>query len=380
MKNNTLFQCIVALFCGFLFYSCQPSATDTSACQVLKVELKPNAPSVHDLFSRIEVVSLDDRNDSCLVMQLTKVLPYKDKIYVLDRKISACYEFDRNGNFIRQIGRAGNGPGEYIYADDCLIDEARQEIVLMECFGFLYVYDMTGKFLRKVRMQDLMACHSFALTLDGKYALWNGASTKDQSAISLFDFDGNLVKGCWHQPKQFNWMLMSVFYNHAGNAYFSTGYSPVVYEVSADTLQAVYQWDFGENSLPANILERIGNEDERHGSELLWEYLDSNKLPYRFRFQFQNSRYYYVQLVKTSYAHLWYDIFYDKQTGHSFVFDKVKEGFSISPLAMTDEYMLCLLKYEDFDLMKGVLPEDEYAKLTELDEESNPCLLRLYFK
>ena len=47
---------------------------------------------------------------------------------------------------------------------------------------------------------------------------------------------------------------------------------------------------------------------------------------------------------------------------------------------MTDEYMLCLLKYEDFDLMKGVLPEDEYAKLTELDEESNPCLLRLYFK
>jgi hypothetical protein len=380
MNNKTLFQCIAVLFCGFLFYSCQPSATDTLVCQILKVELKPNTPSVHDLFSSIEVVSLDDRNDSCLVMQLTKVLPYKDKIYVLDRKIPACYEFDRNGNFIRQIGRAGNGPGEYIYADDCLIDEARQEIVLMECFGFLYVYDMTGKFLRKVRMQDLMACHSFALTSDGKYALWNGASTKDQSAIGLFDFDGNLVKGCWHQPKQFNWMLMSVFYNHAGNAYFSTGYSPVVYEVSADTLQAVYQWDFGENSLPANILERIGNEDERHGSELLWEYLDSNKLPYRFRFQFQNSRYYYVQLVKTSYAYLWYDIFYDKQTGHSFVFDKVKEGFSISPLAMTDEYMLCLLKYEDFDLMKEVLPEDEYAKLTKLDEESNPCLLRLYFK
>ena len=261
MKNKTLFQCVAALFCGFLFYSCRPSATDTLVCQILKVELKPNTPSVHDLFSRIEVVPLEDHNDSCLVMRLSKVLPYKDNIYVLDRKIPACYEFDRNGNFIRPIGRTGNGPGEYIYADDCLIDEARQEIVLMECFGFLYVYDMTGKFLRKVRMQDLMACHSFALTSDGKYALWNGASTKDQSAIGLFDFDGNLVKGCWHQPKQFNWMLMSVFYNHAGNAYFSTGYSPVVYEVSADTLQAVYQWDFGENSLPANILERIGNED-----------------------------------------------------------------------------------------------------------------------
>ena len=379
MKNKTLFQCVAVLFCGFLFYSCQPSATDTPACQVLKVELKPNAPSVHDLFSRIEVVPLEDHNDSCLVMRLSKVLPYKDKIYVLDRKIPACYEFDKNGNFIRPIGRTGNGPGEYIHADDCLIDEARQEIVLMECFGFLYVYDMTGKFLRKVKMQDLMACHSFALTPDGKYALWNGAATKDQSAINLFDFDGNLVKGYWHQPEQFNWMLLSVFYSYAGNTYFSTGYSPDVYELSADTLQAVYQWDFGENNLSPSVLRNIENEDESHSDKLVGEYLENGTLPYSFDIQYQNERYYYVRLTK-SYGNLLYDIFYDKQTGHSFVFDKVKEGFSISPLAMTDEYMLCLLKYEDFDLMKGVLPEDEYAKLTELDEESNPCLLRLYFK
>ncbi|OUP07411.1 hypothetical protein B5F34_11615 [Mediterranea sp. An20] len=116
MKNQTLFQCVAALFCGFLFYSCQPS-TDTSDCPVLKVDLRESTPSIKELFSRIEVVPLEDHNDSCLVMRLTKVLPYKDKIYVVDRKIPACYEFDRNGNFIRQIGHAGNGPGEYIYAD-----------------------------------------------------------------------------------------------------------------------------------------------------------------------------------------------------------------------------------------------------------------------
>ena len=218
-----------------------------------------------------------------------------------------------------------------------------------------------------------------ALTPDGKYALWNGAATKDQSAINLFDFDGNLVKGYWHQPEQFNWMLLSVFYSYAGNTYFSTGYSPDVYELSADTLQAVYQWDFGENNLSPSVLRNIENEDEPHSDKLVGEYLENGTLPYSFDIQYQNERYYYVRLTK-SYGNLLYDIFYDKQTGYSFVFDKVKEGFSISPLAMTDEYMLCLLKYEDFDLMKEVLPEDEYDKLTKLDEESNPCLLRLYFK
>ena len=47
---------------------------------------------------------------------------------------------------------------------------------------------------------------------------------------------------------------------------------------------------------------------------------------------------------------------------------------------MNDEYLLTTVAYKDFGLLKSVLPAEEYAKLEALDEESNPCLLRMYFK
>ena len=114
-KRLFLYGACILLF-GFQFCSCSDDSSKAD-CPVLKVDLRESTPSIKELFSRIEVVPLEDHNDSCLVMRLSKVLSYKDKIYVVDRKIPACYEFDRNGNFIRQIGHAGNGPGEYIYAN-----------------------------------------------------------------------------------------------------------------------------------------------------------------------------------------------------------------------------------------------------------------------
>ena len=169
MKNKTLFQCVAALFCGFLFYSCQPS-TDTSDCLVLKVDLRESTPSIKELFSRIEVVPLEDHNDSCLVMRLTKVLPYKDKIYVVDRKIPACYVFDKDGNFLYPIGKVGNGPGEYYQIEDCAINEAKQEFMLLDCNGIWFVYDLSGKFLRKQIVPDGAACQAVVFTEDGYIA------------------------------------------------------------------------------------------------------------------------------------------------------------------------------------------------------------------
>lgn len=69
-----------------------------------------------------------------------------------------------------------------------------------------------------------------------------------------------------------------------------------------------------------------------------------------------------------------------KASGRSFVFSKLKEGLTVSAEAMTDDYMLSVLHPEDFGLMKDLLSPEEYAKVARLDEESNPWLLRLYFK
>ena len=380
--TNVFFYCVAGMLLCLSMYSCSGSKEQT-LCPELKVDLALKSPSMDELFSRVEVVPFEDHNDSCLLMRLTRVLPYKDRIYVVDRRRPACYMLDKDGNFIRQIGQLGNGPGEYNQIEDCLIDEERREFLLMDTGGVWYVYDMDGNFLRKQFVLEGGACQSIVQTGDGRFAHWI-YTMKDREAIRLFDDAGEYVKGYWHQPFHFNFMLKRPFYSYNGKAYFSTACYPFVYELSADTLREVYRWDFGEKGIDPHVLEILEGEKETGGNDgwdKATQFLYDGTLAFVQQKQYQTSRYYYVQLMKDRDGQpAFINVFYDKQTERSFVFEQLREGFTVMPVAMTNDYLLSVLNYEDFKYMKDVLPAEEYAKLSALDEESNPCLLRMYFK
>ncbi|MDR1371084.1 MAG: 6-bladed beta-propeller, partial [Dysgonamonadaceae bacterium] len=57
------------------------------------------------------------------------------------------YLFHRNGQFIRQIGSHGQGPGEYIVPGTIEIDRKKKEIVIADTQKLLF-YDLDGNFLR----------------------------------------------------------------------------------------------------------------------------------------------------------------------------------------------------------------------------------------
>lgn len=379
MKKYTNIICnsVIGLLVCLSIHSCSGSEEQLS-CPMLNVDLVLDAPAMDELFSRVEVVPIEDHNDSCLLMQLTRVVPYKDRIYVLDRRRPACYIFDKDGNFIRQIGRMGNGPGEYFQIEDCLVKEQHQEILLLDCNGSWYVYDLDGKFLRKQQL-EWGACQSMVTTEDGNTALWF-LTMEAREAIKLFDDKGQYVKGYVHQPAHFNSMIIYPFYAYEGKAYWGSGCFPTVYELSSDTLKAAYRWDFGANGIDPKVLESLSHEDENTAWGIAQKYMDEGSLAFTMISHDQTDKYFYTKLVKTSYYKFYCNVFYDKQTGRSYVFDKVKEGFTVFPVAMNNGYLLSVLNYEDFQYMKDILPAEEYAKLAALDEESNPCLLRMYFK
>lgn len=57
-----------------------------------------------------------------------------------------AYQFYRDGRFIRQIGRKGKGPGEYMSAKDISIDPNTEEIRIFDSNKILY-YSKDGKFI-----------------------------------------------------------------------------------------------------------------------------------------------------------------------------------------------------------------------------------------
>ena len=96
----------------------------------------PDAP---DLFGSIIAVATDDAG----------------RIYVADDQASDIRVFDQAGNFVRRIGRKGQGPGEFQFLDGVLWQ--RQEGILwaMDAIRMrLHAFDSTGVLLHENRHGD----------------------------------------------------------------------------------------------------------------------------------------------------------------------------------------------------------------------------------
>ena len=73
-------------------------------------------------------------------------------------------------------------------------------------------------------------------------------------------------------------------------------------------------------------------------------------------------------------------IFYRKNDGKYLIWGEEDWGIPTNALVFTDDYMIVLLKQNNYNNFKPLLSESEREKLDALSEDDNPCLLKLYFK
>lgn len=343
---------------------------------------KDVSPSVSELFSSIQVIPLETQ-DSCLLMNVEKVVPCKDGYFVFDNLRPALYLFDKSGKFVREIGRKGNGPGEFQLLADFMIDEKEGRITLLSQYGFLLEYDWNGNYLDKITLPVKPNYYSVASLDDGQHwALWSCVDT-EEDGIGIVDRHSHaLVNGYWNNDRMLDMDLMRPFYSYNGNVYFGSAYQPQVYRLEPDSLVCAYSWDFGADGVDGKLLEgyaAIENSGERNRKKL--QDLKDGILPYGMECHAQNSRYYYVALRSGFGMHRPFkNVFYEKQTGRSFIFEKMKEGISIQTLFLAEDYLLSVLPYEEVSLYKELLGENEYAKVAGMKEDDNMCLVKFVLK
>lgn len=87
-----------------------------------------------DLYSRVTAITLE--NKDIILNEISKMLVYKDRLYLLDRKVQGLYVFQKDGSFVRKFGNLGSGLGEYASCKDFAINTDAGEI---------YIYDMVKK-------------------------------------------------------------------------------------------------------------------------------------------------------------------------------------------------------------------------------------------
>ncbi len=137
----------------FLFIACEgvqegDQPTDFSAIQVKDVP--DNTLNFLDIAEDFRYIRLETGDES-LIGTVDKLIFAEDGIFVLDRTSKALYSFDFKGNFIKQIGSTGRGPGEWLDPQDVSFDKENKRLVLY-CRGTrkMLFYSTDGDFIKEI--------------------------------------------------------------------------------------------------------------------------------------------------------------------------------------------------------------------------------------
>lgn len=123
-----------------------------------------------DEVDKIDIVSLETTGQS-LLSTIVDVFITDEDIFIQDFK-NGVFRFSRDGTFLNKIGKRGQGPGEYLYVNQLIIDHDK---VLISEVGKessstrrIHIYDFEGQFLQTILTPQL-----FVGTL-GKLLSFNG--------------------------------------------------------------------------------------------------------------------------------------------------------------------------------------------------------------
>ena len=111
---------------------------------------KENSLPLSSYFQNPKAIILEtDKN--CLISHIFDLQVFDDFLYVLDTRIAkSLYVFDMNGRFVRKIGSLGQGPGEYSQLTDFTIDTENRFIYLLDYYKRVHKYHLDGTFVQTI--------------------------------------------------------------------------------------------------------------------------------------------------------------------------------------------------------------------------------------
>lgn len=107
---------------------------------------------IYDIVDSISYIPLETSNN-CLLGDIQCVKKDDDVFFVKD--IKGIFVFDKEGRFKNEIGRRGNGPGEYFYIDNFYLDRKNKLVCLIfNAKKQILQYDYNGNYVSTLHFDE----------------------------------------------------------------------------------------------------------------------------------------------------------------------------------------------------------------------------------
>jgi len=367
---------IIYFFCSIFLYNCTEKRKDAINTITVNLDQKQDV-SIFELFSKIDIIPLET-NDLSLIKFVQKVIVNQGNIYVLD-EMSKILVFSPEGKFLFKIDSKGMGPDEYLDISDFdILNDSLS--VLSAVDNRMLIYDTNGHFVRKFSLPRISrAYNSFKNINNDSIVFWTYDYEKrikiySKSAKRIFK-EGipekdNIYRNFGIQIFPYSTFIPSVTDNR-------------VFKITPKSeIVEAYKWDFGKlNNTPEMTENAPKLKSQNEMKEFRKKVQSSEVINYNFLKAGGNSRYIYTKLNHKN-THI--NIFYDKLSKKTYLFEKTTEKIKFYPLYWTDSYMIGFIPEKVStvnDIIPDVILNQEQIKIkNNLSKFDNPVLVKYYFK
>jgi len=337
--------------------------------------------SISDIFESIDVVQLDT-NEDCLISSISKVIYHDNKYFILDLKLQSLFCFDSNGRFLFKIFQKGQGPEEYLYLSDFNVDPYNNQLMLLEPFGSLLLFDLErGTFIKKVKLPHEIIAYNEVYPLNENRLLF--ISLNKYKVVFYNRVSNTIIEKRYENDERlgsiFNPFYKTYIYNE--DVYFSPPPTNEIINLSKGTS---FFWDFGKknNSLDKikKLREKMISEDKNPERD----YVGEGFLNYCIVYNYETVKY---KLCLLDCGNLQFKhIFFDKETQKAHIFNKTTENIRFLLPDFSKESIILYDKAFSRELLhpfynENNLTEEQKNLIKNNNPEiDNPFLVKYNFK
>lgn len=281
----------------FLFFACKPaehkentdtdqledSLTTPEETEVFNIEFSEYLKNKKDLFlsdiaESVSYVQIETTNEYLIGEKGLSVKPCGEFLFVGQHN-SPLGVFDRNGKFIRTIGKIGKGPEEFNNDYFFYPEEIGRKIMFVNALrSSLMEYSWEGEFLREVKPE--LAPFHFAPVDDETYLIWTGVQIEDENGfyrLAFVGLNGKIIRPVYEmkreiaQGRSISFLSPLIMPGIKGITYNSWE-EDLIYRVLPDTIfEPCLLWELGKYKMPFNPMddfERYQREQHKYVNDI----------------------------------------------------------------------------------------------------------------